>query len=377
MRIVLIGPPGSGKGTQAKYLIEKYNIPQISTGDLLRAAVAAQTPLGRQAKAVMDAGQLVPNDIVIGMIRERVTRPDADNGFILDGFPRNTIQAEELDILLNRLGRPIDIALQFDVDFDLLMQRMVGRLTCVSCNELFNSFTNPPMIDGRCDHCGGPLHHRSDDNEETIDRRLRVYLTQTQPLSELYKQQNKLHLIDAQGSIEEITKRIKSALRGMRSKRVNLQAVSIAQSINKERVKKNNNQPEIIRTQAKAEKPKRPARKKRALTTAASTTLNIVKKSSTKTNKKTQIDPMAKQLNELQQQLKATQAALKAAAQAEKELLQKEKEKDSLRKKQLQTEVTQLQKTTVKKATAKTKAKTKKAKPKAKTVKKANTKKAK
>jgi adenylate kinase len=369
MRIVLIGPPGSGKGTQAKYLIEKYNIPQISTGDLLRAAVAAQTPLGRQAKAVMDAGQLVPNDIVIGMIRERVTRPDADNGFILDGFPRNTIQAEELDILLNRLGRPIDIALQFDVDFDLLMQRMVGRLTCVACGALFNSFTNPPMIDGRCDLCGGHLHHRSDDNEETIDRRLRVYLTQTQPLSELYKQQNKLHLIDAQGSIEEITKRIKSALRGMRSKRVNLQAASIAQSINKERVNKSNHQPEIIRTQVKVEKPKRPSRKKRALTTAASTTLNIVKK----TNKKKSADPMTKQLNEIQKQLKATEAALKAAALAEKNLLKKEKEKDSLRKKKLQTEVTQLQKTTVKKATTKTKAKAevKKSKPKVKTVKKA------
>jgi len=382
MRIVLIGPPGSGKGTQAKYLIEKYNIPQISTGDLLRAAVAAQTPLGRQAKAVMDAGQLVPNDLVIGMIRERITRPDADQGFVLDGFPRNTIQAEELDLLLNRLGRPIDAVLQFDVDFDLLMQRMVGRLTCVACGELFNSFTNPPMIDGRCDLCGGHLHHRSDDNEETIDRRLRVYLTQTQPLSELYKQQNKLHIIDAHGSIEEITKRIKSALRGMRSKRVNLQAASIAQSINKERITKNN-KPEIIRTQAKEEKPKRPARKKRALTQAASTTINIVKKS----NKKTPADPMNKQLKELQQQLKATQAALKAAEQAEKALLKKEQEKDSLRKKKLQTEVTELQKTTAKKAKAKVKVKTKakakakvkakKAKPKAKTAKTAKTKKAK
>ena len=137
-------------------MIEKYNIPQISTGDLLRAAVTAQTPLGRQSKAVMDAGQLVPNDIVIGMIRERITRPDAENGFVLDGFPRNTIQAEELDILLNKLGRPIDVVLKFDVDFDMLMQRMVGRLTCVACGELFNSFTNPPMIDSRCDHCGGP-----------------------------------------------------------------------------------------------------------------------------------------------------------------------------------------------------------------------------
>ena len=131
MRIILIGAPGSGKGTQAKYLIEKYSVPQISTGDLLRAAVEAQTPLGRQAKAVMEAGQLVPNDIVLGMIRERVTRPDAQNGFVLDGFPRNIAQAEALDDLLDGLGRPIDIVLQIDVDLDLLMQLLreaVARL---------------------------------------------------------------------------------------------------------------------------------------------------------------------------------------------------------------------------------------------------------
>ena len=272
MRIVLIGPPGSGKGTQAKYLIEKYNIPQVSTGDLLRAAVAAQTPLGRQAKAVMDAGQLVPNDLVMGMIRERITRPDADNGFVLDGFPRNTLQAEELDLLLNKLGRPIDVVLQFEMDFDELMQRMVGRLTCIACGELFNNFTNPPMIDNRCDHCGGPLHHRSDDNEETIDRRLRIYQSQTQPLSDLYKQQNKLSLIEAEGTIEEVTKRLKSALRGMRSKKVNLQSISMAQTINEERSKKSS-KPEIIRTKAE-EKPKRPTRKKRALP-------KVVKKKST------------------------------------------------------------------------------------------------
>ena len=360
MRIVLIGPPGSGKGTQAKYLIEKYNIPQVSTGDLLRAAVAAQTPLGRQAKAVMDAGQLVPNDLVIGMIRERITRPDAENGFILDGFPRNTIQAEELDLLLNKLGRPIDVVLQFNIDFDILMQRMVGRLTCVACGELFNSFTNPPMIDSRCDHCGGPLHHRADDNEETIDRRLRIYQTQTQPLSELYKQHNKLHLIDAQGTIEEITKRIKSALRGMRSKRVNLQSVSIAQAINKERMKKNT-QPEIIRTQAVEEKPKRSARKKRAIpkvvkkkpatTKVAAPKKKTVKKSIKKSVKKVakKTNAEALQLKELEQQLKTTKAELKKAAQLEKELLKKEKEKDSLRKKKLKEETAKLKKSKTKK----------------------------
>lgn len=367
MRIVLIGPPGSGKGTQARYLIEKYNIPQVSTGDLLRAAVAAQTPLGRQAKAVMDAGQLVPNDLVIGMIRERITRPDAEAGFVLDGFPRNTIQAEELDGLLNKLGRPIDVVLQFDVDFDMLMQRMVGRMTCVACGELFNSFTNPPMIDGRCDHCGGPLHHRSDDNEETIDRRLRVYLAQTQPLSELYKKQNKLHIIDAQGTIEEITKRIKSALRGMRSKRVNLKSISIAQAINNDRKKKSSKQPEVIRTKAEKEKPKRPARKKRTLpkivkkkaattkpkttTKPTATTKKVVKKKAPtkKIERKTTIDASAKELKEIEKQLKAAQAELKKATQREKELLKKEKEKDILRKKKLKEETAKLKKVKKKK----------------------------
>lgn len=341
MRIVLIGPPGSGKGTQAKYLIEKYNIPQVSTGDLLRAAVAAQTPLGRQAKAVMDAGQLVPNELVIGMIRERITRPDAENGFVLDGFPRNTLQAEELDLLLNKLGRPIDVVLQFNIDFDILMQRMVGRLTCLSCGELFNNFTNPPMIDNRCDTCGGPLHHRSDDNEETIDRRLRIYQTQTQPLSNQYKQQNKLHLIDALGNIEEVTKRIKSALRGMRSKRVNLQSISMAQAINEERNKKTNGQPEVIRTQAKPEKPKRAARKKRVMP-------RVVKKKTVTKNtaakKNVTTDSSDVELKNIQKQLKATQAELKKATKTEKELLKKEKEKDALRKKKLKEETANLKK---------------------------------
>jgi adenylate kinase len=257
MRLVLIGAPGSGKGTQAKFLIEKYNIPQVSTGDLLRAAVAAQTPLGRQAKAVMDAGQLVPNDIVIGMIRERIMRPDAENGFIMDGFPRNLEQAEAMDTLLVNLGRPIDAVLQINVDFDLLMQRMVGRLTCLSCGTLFNSFTNPPAIDSQCDNCGGTLHHRSDDNEETIDRRLRVYETHTQPLTAYYSNKGNLHVIDGQGTVEEVKKRIKSALRGMRSSRIKLQpaAQPPATKVVKTR-------PEVIRTQVNEKEKVAPRQKK-------------------------------------------------------------------------------------------------------------------
>ncbi len=262
MKLVLIGAPGSGKGTQARYLTEKYNIPQISTGDLLRAAVTAQTPLGRQAKAVMDAGQLVPNDIVIGMIRERITRPDAENGFVLDGFPRNLTQAEALDELLFELGQPIDVVLQFVVDYDLLMQRMVGRLTCLSCGAIFNEFTQPPRIHNQCDVCGGLLHHRSDDNEETIDRRLRIYDLQTQPVIEMYKQQGKLSVIDGQGTTEEIVKRIKSALRGVRSRRLTFRPVTDLRATGGEIPK--SGKAEVVRVKAEAPTPKPPVKKKRA-----------------------------------------------------------------------------------------------------------------
>jgi len=217
MRIVLLGAPGSGKGTQAKLLIEKFNVPQISTGDLLRAAVVAQTPLGRQAKAIMDAGQLVPNEIVLGMIRERLNNPDAKNGFILDGFPRNLAQAEALDELLATLSQPIESALLIDVDFDILMQRLTGRLTCESCGAVFNTFTNPPTIDDECDDCGSRLHHRSDDNEDTIGKRLRVYETQTQPVVDFYAQQNKLISVAGIGEIDHIFNAILGELKTSRS----------------------------------------------------------------------------------------------------------------------------------------------------------------
>lgn len=333
MRIILIGAPGSGKGTQAKYLTEKYNIPQISTGDLLRAAVEAQTPLGRQAKAVMEAGQLVPNDIVLGMMRERITRPDAENGFVLDGFPRNLLQAEALDGLLNGIGRPIDVVLQIDVDLDLLMQRMVGRLTCISCGALFNSFTKPPAMDDRCDNCGGSLHHRSDDNEETIYRRLRIFATQTQPLTEKYKQEKKLHVIDGQGEIEEVTKRIKSALRGIRSKRAGLQPNAITQVIINERKNVVSKKPEIIRTNAEENKPKVTARKKRSrqsMSVIVRATKKPVKK---KAVSEIALEPMDKKLKELQEQLMATKAELKEAKIIEKKLMEEDRKKDSELKK--------------------------------------------
>ena len=204
MRIVMLGAPGSGKGTQAKLLVEKYKLPQISTGDMLREAVAEGTPLGRQAKAAMDAGQLVSDDIVLSIIQERVTRPDARKGFILDGFPRNLQQAEALDQLLTALGRPLNLALLVAVDVDALIQRLVGRRTCLSCGEMYNVFYAPPHIEGRCDACGGRLRHRADDNEETIGNRLRVFETQTHPVLEYYQQQEKLRTVQGVGEISDI-----------------------------------------------------------------------------------------------------------------------------------------------------------------------------
>ena len=204
MRIVLIGAPGGGKGTQAKLLIEKYGIPQVSTGDLLREAVAAGTPLGMQAKAAMDAGQLVSDDIVLGMIKQRLSKPDAKKGFILDGFPRNISQAEELDRLLAGMGQPLQTALLIDVDFDILMQRLTGRRTCSSCGQMFNVYTQPPRVEGVCDKCGGQVTQRSDDNEATISNRLRVYEAQTAPLVDYYRSQGKLRSVKGTGDIKDI-----------------------------------------------------------------------------------------------------------------------------------------------------------------------------
>ena len=204
MRIVLIGAPGGGKGTQAKLLIEKYGIPQLSTGDLLREAVAAGSDLGMQAKAAMDAGQLVSDEIVLGMIEERLSKSDAQNGFILDGFPRNIPQAEALDRLLDDMGKPLQTSLLIDVDFDVLMQRLTGRRTCSSCGQMYNVHTNPPRAEGICDKCGGEVTQRSDDNEATISNRLRVYEAQTAPLVDYYQGQGKLRSVQGIGEIETI-----------------------------------------------------------------------------------------------------------------------------------------------------------------------------
>jgi len=204
MRIVLLGAPGAGKGTQAKKLVEKYGIPQISTGDILRQAVADGTPLGLEAKKYMDKGELVPDEVVIGLVKERLQHEDCKKGFILDGFPRNTSQAEALDKVLEEMERPLQLALNVDVDFDVLMKRLTGRRTCRQCGQMYNIYYNPPKKEGVCDKCGGELYQRDDDKEETIRKRLEVYQSQTAPLIEYYKSKGILQSVNGVGNIEEI-----------------------------------------------------------------------------------------------------------------------------------------------------------------------------
>ena len=208
MRIVLLGAPGSGKGTQAKLLVEKYKIPQMSTGDLLRAEVAAGTDLGKRAKAAMDAGQLVTDEVVLGMIQARLAKPDAKSGFILDGFPRNIPQAQSLDAMLARLGQPLQLALLVDVDTDVLLKRLTGRRTCGSCGAIYNIYFSSPKTANKCDKCGSALTHRSDDNEQTVANRLKVYQQQTAPLVNYYKAQGKLRTVRGVGAVSAIFKNV-------------------------------------------------------------------------------------------------------------------------------------------------------------------------
>jgi adenylate kinase len=208
MRTVLLGAPGSGKGTQGVVLSKKYDIPQISTGDLLRAAVAAGSELGKKAKSAMDAGALVSDDIVIGLIKERISQSDAKAGYILDGFPRNIPQAQALDDMLNELNQPLQGVVLLDVPFEELMQRLTGRRTCKDCGAIYNIHFSPTKVEGHCDRCNGELFQRADDNEETIGNRLNVYQDQTAPLVEYYQQQQKLHSIAGTGDVEHITEAV-------------------------------------------------------------------------------------------------------------------------------------------------------------------------
>lgn len=208
MNLIFLGPPGAGKGTQAKMLIERYNIPQISTGDILRAAVAEGTDLGKKAKEYMEAGKLVPDEVVIGIIEQRLKQSDCEGGFILDGFPRTVAQAEALDKVLENMGRKIDHVLSLDVPSEELIKRLTGRRTCKKCGAMYHIIFNPPKSQGVCDKCGGELYQRPDDNEETVKSRLDVYNQQTRPLIDFYNNQGLVRKIDGRGGIKEIFEQI-------------------------------------------------------------------------------------------------------------------------------------------------------------------------
>jgi len=212
MNIILLGPPGAGKGTQAKRLIDKYGIPQISTGDMLRAALKEGTPLGLEAKKYMDKGALVPDTVVIGLVKERIQQKDCAKGYMLDGFPRNVSQAEALDKMLTDLGQKIDDVVCIEVPNDELVARLTGRRTCRDCGAGYHVMFDPPKKEGVCDKCGGELYQRDDDNETTVKSRLEVYADQTEPLIDYYDKQGKLRRINGVGDMEVIFGRITSVL---------------------------------------------------------------------------------------------------------------------------------------------------------------------
>lgn len=214
MNIILMGLPGAGKGTQAERIVEEFNIPHISTGDMFRAAVKEETPLGLEAKSYMDKGLLVPDEVVIGIVRERLGKDDCNKGFLLDGFPRTVAQAEALDITLNNMGKQIDHVIEIFVDKDVLLKRLTGRRICKNCGATYHVEFNPPKEEGVCDRCGGELYQRSDDNEETVATRLDVNIKQSAPLLEYYGKKGLLRKINGEQEISEVFSEIASLLRG-------------------------------------------------------------------------------------------------------------------------------------------------------------------
>ncbi|MFI7383168.1 adenylate kinase [Streptomyces sp. NPDC049813] len=213
MRIVLVGPPGAGKGTQAAFLAQNLSIPHISTGDLFRANISQGTELGKQAKSFMDAGQLVPDEVTIGMAKDRMEQPDAVNGFLLDGFPRNVSQAEALDVALKTDDVKLDAVLDLEVPEDEVVKRIAGRRICRNDSaHVFHVAYKQPKAEGVCDTCGGELYQRDDDKEETVRKRLEVYHTQTEPIIGYYREQGLVKTISALGKVEEVTARAMEAL---------------------------------------------------------------------------------------------------------------------------------------------------------------------
>lgn len=214
MNLVLMGLPGAGKGTQAERIVEKYNIPHISTGDMFRAAMKEGTELGLKAKSFMDQGQLVPDEVTIGIVRERLEKEDCKDGFLLDGFPRTVPQADALEQMLEELGRKIDYVINVNVDQSILMERLTGRRICKDCGSTYHLVFNPPSEEGVCDKCGGELYQRADDNEETVGNRLEVNVKQSQPLLDFYQSKGYLQNIDGQQPIGNVFNDIEKLLGG-------------------------------------------------------------------------------------------------------------------------------------------------------------------
>ena len=333
MRIVLIGAPGGGKGTQAKLLVEKYGIPQISTGDLLREAVAAGTPLGMRAKTAMDAGQLVSDDIVLGMIRERLSKPDAAKGFILDGFPRNIPQAESLDRLLADMGKPLQVSLLIDVDFEILMQRLTGRRTCSQCGAIFNVFTSPPRLEGRCDKCGGDLTQRADDNEATVSQRLKVYEAQTAPLIEYYRRQGILRTVQGVGEIDQIFTAIERILDTLPAEQVAVKEPAKKAAPAKKKVTKKKAKKKV----AKKKPTKKKAAKKKTATKKKGTKKKVAKKAAKKkVTKKKAKKKAKKKVAKKKAKKKAAKKKVtkkKAKKKAKKKVAKKKAKKKAAKKK--------------------------------------------
>lgn len=216
--LILLGPPGAGKGTQARMLEEAHGLVQLSTGDLLRAAVAAGTPAGKEAKAVMEAGDLVSDEIVIAILRDRLAEPDGASGVILDGFPRTTVQAEALDALLADTGQRINAAISLEVEDAAMVERISGRFTCGSCGEGYHDSFKPTKVDGVCDNCGGTdMKRRADDNAETVAQRLEAYHAQTAPLIDYYQAKGALHRVPAMGVIDDIASALDTIVAGVRA----------------------------------------------------------------------------------------------------------------------------------------------------------------
>lgn len=213
MRLILLGPPGAGKGTQAQRLVERHHIPQLSTGDMLRAAVKAQSDVGKRAKAVMDAGKLVSDEIVNAIVSERLDEPDAATGFILDGYPRTLAQADAVEAMLAEKGAPLDVVIELRVDDDVLVERISGRYTCAKCGTGYHDTAKTPTVEGVCDKCGSTeFKRRPDDNAETLRTRLQAYYKDTAPLTGYYYAKRKLVFVDGMGSIDEVTAAIEEVL---------------------------------------------------------------------------------------------------------------------------------------------------------------------